>query len=774
MITFLRNNISIFLTFIFTLFLFFVFYTPVFLHPNDYLFAETGDGIKNYFTYAGYISNNHSWVNFDGMNYPYGEHIFYTDCTPFLALIVKGISWFFPSIVHYEIGLLNVLLLVSYIFCAIYLLKIYQLLKINSILAVLSAIAYTLLCPQIFRLTGHLALGTSCVIPMAIYLLLKNENLSLNWKTKIEMAVLTLVSLLIHAYLGIIVFTTFFGYFLVSHFYSFSKKRNISWKEITFTYGILFMPLIAFYLFVFISDSHIGRTTNPFGFFSYYSQIHSFFIPVFGPFMSFFNMIYQPKNIRWESVAYVGILSTLVFFWFVINFLIKGFKPKHQLLSLKNNSFIFKLFLLSIGAALYAMCIPFRFNLHLVDYFSMLKQFRALGRFGWIFYFGMSVVTVYMIQFYLEKIKSKISITVLSIVFPMFTIFEGLDYHRFISRTIQETPNYFQKEKLNPSLKKGIKTIKQNVYQAIIPLPFFYIGSENHERIPEDNQIITTSMITSFHLKLPLISTYLSRTSLLEAKRIMQVFAPPFYEKEIQNDIHSKKPFLVLTRNVGLSPTEKFYLSLAKLVYKGKDYSFYSLTYADLFQNKSVEIFKKYTSIQSQLYCQDEWLTTEKSPVFWFDFDQKSTPIHKQGKGSFVGNPANYEMLAEITSFKMKLETNYKAQIWVYNNGENYGQDQMNQQLFVQVDDGTGAKWISKFASAKNSSIIDGNWTMIELDFKTLNEKTNYQFMMIGDALNQKKYIVDDLLITEAKNDVYKPLKNKLFYNNHLIRTEKE
>ena len=51
-----------------------LFYGKILLHPNSYLFSADGDAMKNYYTYAYFIKNNHSNTNFEGMNYPYGEH----------------------------------------------------------------------------------------------------------------------------------------------------------------------------------------------------------------------------------------------------------------------------------------------------------------------------------------------------------------------------------------------------------------------------------------------------------------------------------------------------------------------------------------------------------------------------------------------------------------------------------------------------------------------------------------------------------------------------
>jgi hypothetical protein len=87
-------------------------FNAVLLHPNSYLLNITkfeGDGIKNYFTniwYVAYDSGNH----FTGMNYPYGEHVTFTDNQPLLAWLFSVLKHILP-VDGNVVGILNVLML---------------------------------------------------------------------------------------------------------------------------------------------------------------------------------------------------------------------------------------------------------------------------------------------------------------------------------------------------------------------------------------------------------------------------------------------------------------------------------------------------------------------------------------------------------------------------------------------------------------------------------------------------------------------------------------
>jgi hypothetical protein len=81
------------------------FYHKVIFAPDEYIFSSNGDGLKNYFTYYYHIVHDSSYLNFSGMNYPYGEHFLYTDCHPALTLLFKACSKKMPFLALHCIGI---------------------------------------------------------------------------------------------------------------------------------------------------------------------------------------------------------------------------------------------------------------------------------------------------------------------------------------------------------------------------------------------------------------------------------------------------------------------------------------------------------------------------------------------------------------------------------------------------------------------------------------------------------------------------------------------
>jgi hypothetical protein len=704
--------------------IFISFYHQVFFHPNSFLFSSSGDGIKNYFTYNYYIKHNHSIFNFEGINYPYGEHIFYTDSTPILSILIRYIKLIFPSIENYSIGILNWLILFSYILCFHFLFKLFKLLSIEKTLSFIGALGITLLCPQIFRLTGHLALGFSFFIPLSFYYLYQISALKINKINHLSICIL--IALTTHAYLGFIVFSISFSFITLLLFLNYIDIKS-QFRNYLISVLKLISPLLLFNLILFLTDFHIGRTTNPFGFFNYYANFNSFFKPISGGFSPIFSHFLPKEESDWEALNYLGI-TTILFLPFTFYFLIKNRKKQtstHQFLKIT--------FLIGIVFLLYSMCIPFKFHLaKLVDLLSILKQFRALGRFGWISFFAFNILCIYILNHLFSKLKSVYIRQSLYICLLGIFLFETTPNHVKIAKQISTTPNYFYPNYFN--INSVSSKINQSSFQAIIPFPYYFIGTENHHIPIRNDEIVKNSMLLSYYSGLPLMSNYLSRSSLKEGKNTLQFLGPLQFNKNIQEDIKSTHPFLIYKNDTCLYEFEKNILQFSTKFYDQQNEALYKLKYSTIFNTK----------IQNQ----EKHIISNKLIFEGFE-KNKQSKIKRNGNSSFIGKMNQYEIIKDINSKLLQSNKTYRVSFWVYNNGKNFGQDEFCQQTFVQTIDNGKANWITDIYSAKNSTSIDGNWTLVSFNFRTTNKKTIYQIVSYGDPLLNTSYIIDDLSIEE-------------------------
>lgn len=135
----------------------FFLYKSVFKNPNQFLVAG-GDGLKNYYTYLYRIKNDTKYWTMDGMNYPFGENIIFTDNQPILANALKSLHTIFPSIGCNLIAIHNLFLLFGLLLGGLGLFRVLRQLKIDILFALIVSTGLIIMNPQIPRFNGHYGL----------------------------------------------------------------------------------------------------------------------------------------------------------------------------------------------------------------------------------------------------------------------------------------------------------------------------------------------------------------------------------------------------------------------------------------------------------------------------------------------------------------------------------------------------------------------------------------------------------------------------------------
>ena len=145
------------------------YFQEVILHLNAVLSSIAGDSLKNYYTFLYHIKNDSELLHFSGLNYPYGEHVVYTDCVPLFTLILKAL----PFTHNHLIGILHGSIFLSFVCTPLILNAIFNRLGVDRFSSFFISLAIGLLSPQYFKvLGGHYALSYTFIIPLCILLLI--------------------------------------------------------------------------------------------------------------------------------------------------------------------------------------------------------------------------------------------------------------------------------------------------------------------------------------------------------------------------------------------------------------------------------------------------------------------------------------------------------------------------------------------------------------------------------------------------------------------------
>ncbi|HLO90303.1 MAG: hypothetical protein ACM3ME_06935 [Chloroflexota bacterium] len=758
----------------------FYYYSDVLSDPNRYLFSDKGDAIKNYFTYADHAKEA-GVINTTMMNYPYGENFLYLDCHPLLTVIIKCVAIPFPGITDYSIGIINFMMIISYVISAILIYLILLRLKVNPLYAALGAFSVSVFSPQVYRFYGHFALSYSFMIPLTWYLFIRFTESKSPLRWSVYILINNLFWYLMHGYMGMIAVSfTVISY--LSHFIIFKTNKLKNWKWWLYFALQTVVPLVIFWSFINFSDSHIARNKTPFGILEYVANIFSVFIPHREPFKVWFEK-FITTDPPWEGLSYVGLASSFMIAVFVFNNLLKIVRLNF----VNDRSFLRSPILIpalisSVLLLFLSMGYPFKLKMeYLLDYVKVINNFRAIGRFAWVFFYVITVWAIYYAYLFFESRKKyKVFWIPFIVIIPFSFIYEALPYHREASPQINKIANFFSTHWLPYNLNSGIKAVKPSDYQAIIPLPYYLIGSEDYKKSATD-KIYQISMAFGYYTGLPITGNYSTNSSILESRKLYQLFAPPFYTKEIEKDLSSDKPFLVIFSKEDLNPEEKSILSRCKLLFEREEYSLFSISREMLFIDSSTNYINAYNGIKKDLVSKAGFLVkqTDSDKFIRFDtYDSLESDVVKSGEGAFKSELKKYNKIAEIKPGVLKTGKSYIISFWIFNDGPDNGQKVLDGIAVIEHKDNKGqVQWPVIVPPAKSVN-IDGQWTLVELEFTVQDNNLEYSVLLKGNDKSKLNVYVDDLLIREKGSVIYKELKSdksgvtELFYNNHHIRKD--
>lgn len=752
-------------TIILTSCLIFFFYGKIILSPNQYLFAPTGDGLTAYYNTSWHIEFDDSYTEFTGSNYPFGEHTVYSEYRLLISNSIKAIGEIFPTIKRHNVGITNLSILFSILFCAIFIFLIFKELGVKKWLAVSATIGITFLAPQVGRFDNHLTLAYLNCFPMTWYLMIKFFKSTRQKKWTALLFLNNLGWFFVHSYLGLIA-ALFSGSFWLVYFL---KTKN--WKIITnyLHFSIqVFFPLIGFMGFVKMTDIHVGRTENPLGFLLYNAEPDDIFIPHHAPLKPLLDSFFD-INLKWEAWSYVGILTTCILLVLIFHFGKKAIEQKkiYPKLNWIQNDHLKIAFPASLLCLIFAFGYPFKVFPILLEWIPLIKNFRTTGRFGWIFYFVATVSVTYVLHEYLEQLqkKGKPAIVILGIsILPLLYFVEGFAHHYEMSKKITTKLNVFDKKNLEKDYLEALKKIDRSNYQAIIPLPFYYCGSENFSR-PIHDHSSEVSKIFSYHTQLPLLAFDVGRTSIPESKKIVQVISPNIYKKLITNDLSSEKPFLIIESDE-LTDYETELKNRSSVVFGSKNFRVREISKAELLKVDSTKLlneledFKVSSGMAEEIFhtplpSYNNILTTDSMAFFYQNnFEDSMSRYARLSKGAFEKTKRGENELAKFDINTFEKDKTYVVSAWFFN-GQNDALNDWFRFIVEERNPKTGEfKYTTSFPEF--SEVIDGNWSLAEMDFQIDFPENEIRIITIGKALTlDVPLYIDDLMIREKGVDVF-------------------
>ena len=549
-------------------------FNQVVFHPDAFMFTNSYDGLKNYFTFYQYVIQEVSpmglW-HYTQMNYPFGEYIFFTDNTPFLALLMRFIHQHLFDISHHLVAIHN------YIFLALHLILpvfIYKLIKPSYrsqiLFIIIMSIGITWVNPQVQKfIYGVFNLSISLFSVFVLFILKDIYRLHLGekiiWPTALKIFALIFLSGLFHIYY-VPILALPIGLFLL--YFSILSLTQKSWSELAKYASLgLSAALAGILLLVLINsvDSYAALRrpgAQGFGYDLWQFAPEAIITPyVFNSIVPLLKSCIT-TIVSSESQGFLGnfmIYNLLIGLTILVGYILgkrNGLRSFGR--AIRNSKFIIGLIVTMLivyatasGPFVKFCFIPLSFdNWFSVFYFfykkiDIITQFRCLARFSWpgfwiLFYLS---ILLYFKYYKIISTKNIAYANVVSVILCMIMIKDVADFIKY--QNAFRLSNVFQENEIETKFK-DLKNLDFSKYQAIYTLPAVIVGSENYDITLNDQPAWTEYwMRLSIYSGLPLFNCKMSRTAENQAQAQIDVLLKQKVSDLILNKVNDKKVLVI-------------------------------------------------------------------------------------------------------------------------------------------------------------------------------------------------------------------------------------
>lgn len=751
-----------------------LFHEPLFHSPGKTLFRGTGDGLKNYFVFSYHLKHDTTCMQFGGMNHPFGEQIAFPDAQPALVNAARLLAHVLPAVRDHGVAIIHWAVLLGWALTAW---SCYLLLRqwgVPWAYAAVGGTALMALSPQALRMVaGHhgLTYGWAIVLPVVSYLRVRTGQRP--WLAAGLGAFLLLLAIYLHQYTGMIALALLGVLFLMD------RPLHTIVGEPQRAKALLMMllaPVVVYLTLQGLTDRHTGRTDHPLGFFDYRTDLHGILAPYahYGdPLSRRLVPLEGPADL--EGSTYLGLAVLLAAVVLVAVAACRVLRP--SLMGTHGAGWPRRLTLLVMAAAVlmaFALGLPFSSERGWLPWsVPFIGQFRSPGRFGWAAYYMFGTAAIYSGWWLWHHAQgaARLPAALYAAMIPGLYLYQGVYLHKAIAQEIHVDRNVLAPSLLTAEERTLLEVARRVPYRAMVAVPHFLNGSDELLLLP-DEPTMRAVLTIAYHTGIPIVSSNLARTSVTETFLQLGIFNAPWYPRPVAARFSPDDQLLLVKVAAPGSAFEAAHFARAQPLIATGGVELRSMTAADLFMDRTTELFDELDSLHSSTDLDARWQVLPSDAPFHFqDHDDRPSPLTYHGSGAYQGLHGEFNVVAAVPPGTLQ-EGEHIASFWVHNKGP-----LRLHTLVCITQQALGApkdEWIS-CGDTRFSRVVNGDWSFFELRFHVDRPQDQFGIKLKGADHYRDTVTVDEVLIRPADVRVFRVLERDaagiraVHYNGHYL-----
>ena len=714
---------------------------------NSKVIEPYGDGFKAYTVVYYHAKHDSTYSHFEGMNYPYGEHVIPAATQPVISNAMRWLRLRGLDFTPYTIGIINHSLLLSLIIAGLFTFWLLRRLGLPWLVSMMVAIGLTFLAPQFQRIPVHYGLAHVAVFPLLFYGWLRFYE-SKHWVWSLFIGVIVAIYAGIHFYYVAIIGMTITLLFGVWFFQPAFRNERLKWLG---HLSVQFLvPIMGYAIWIYVGDPIDDRCATPYGFFSYNARLHSVLTATYQPLINWTHQ-FIPYRANFEGEAYIGITAIMGMLLSLVWWL------RRKIIPTSHNGYWVGILLTSLAVLLFSFGLPFIIPglKGLLTYFGPIQQFRSIGRFAWVFFFAINIWTWTFFYHHLPKWL------VYSLLLPFLLEAYHSAFHKSIA--LDDIPSFQEGQRFTDL------PIDYSKYQAIMTIPHYNIGSDNFWLHAEGFNL-QNSLALSMQTGLPVMSAMLTRTSRQQTINQIQLVSPPYRDPVIIHDLPNHQPLLALVdmeRYHAQKETFAHIVENGQLLFQQNRLALYEIPLqpfqgivarkrSAILQELKTDRLFDLSPFQSNRFLQD---------FHYESFDGSTAARNYLGSGGWEVIPQPAKSTQTYPLPHPEPDSSYVLSFWFFADQDLAPRTFLRLAVLDQANQKTES-W-QAFQLYNHIYTFDNNgWALVHLPFVVKNKNAELQISLDHAQLKNTPIFIDELLIKPTATNLYQSTSSMVWKNN--------